>query len=96
MAPELFLLFRLLQSISLSALKAVIGFAHICASYPASVGLGLRKIIPGCDCAFTRLLCEAIQASAAASVSNLLTVAGLMSRTEIFTPNPPPASGTIS
>jgi len=43
-----------------------------------------------------RLLCEAIQASAAASVSKLLTVVGLMSWIETFTPNPPTASGTIS
>jgi hypothetical protein len=43
-----------------------------------------------------RLLCDAIQASAAASVSKLLTVAGLVSGIETFTPNPPISSGTTS
>jgi hypothetical protein len=43
-----------------------------------------------------RLLCDAIQASAAASVSKLLTVAGLVSGIETFTPNPPTSSGTTS
>jgi hypothetical protein len=43
-----------------------------------------------------RLLCEAIQASAAASLSNLLTVVGLVCGIEILTPNPLAASRTIS
>jgi hypothetical protein len=41
-------------------------------------------------------LCEAIQASAAASVSKLLTVVGLLSGIETLTENPPASSGTIS
>jgi hypothetical protein len=39
-------------------------------------------------------LCKAIQASAAASVAKLLTVAGLASGIETFTPNPPVSSRT--
>jgi hypothetical protein len=96
MAPEFFLFFCLLQPISLGTFKSVVRSAHDCASYPAAEVLYLRKIVPGCDCACMRLLCEAIQASAAASVSNLLTVVGLISWIEIFTPNPPAASRTIS
>jgi hypothetical protein len=95
MAPEFLLLLRLLQPISLDAFKAVIRFAHDRTSYPAA-GLDRRNIIPDRDWARTRLLCDWIQASAAASVSNLLTVAGLTSWIETFTPNPPAASGTIS
>jgi hypothetical protein len=41
-------------------------------------------------------LCEAIHASAALSLSNVVTVVGLVSGIETFTPNPPAASGTIS
>jgi hypothetical protein len=41
-------------------------------------------------------LCAAIQAAAAASVSNLLTVVGLVSGIDTLTPNPPASSGTIS
>jgi hypothetical protein len=96
MTPEFFLFFRLLQPISFGTFKAVIRSAHDCAPYPAAEVLYLRKIDPDCDWACMRLLCEAIQASAATSVSNLLTVVGLMSWIEIFTPNPPAASGTIS
>jgi hypothetical protein len=43
-----------------------------------------------------RCLCSSIHASAAASVSNLLTVVGLLPGTDIFTPTPPAASGTTS
>jgi hypothetical protein len=96
LAPGLLFLLGPLDPVSLGALKAVIGLAHECTSYPAAEGLYLRKIVPAWDCALTRLLCAAIQASAAASVSKLLTVVGLMSWSEIFTPNPPAASGTIS
>jgi len=41
-------------------------------------------------------LCEAIQASAAASVPKLLTVAGLVFGIETFTQNPPASSATTS
>jgi len=97
LAPRLFFLFRLLHSVSLGAFKAVIRSAHECASYSAaSVGFGFRKIVLGWDWAFTRPLCEAIHASAAASVSKRLTVVGLVSGIETLTPNPPASSGTIS
>jgi hypothetical protein len=92
----LFFLLCPLCPVSLGALKAVIRFAHDYASYPAAVGLDLRKVIPDRGWAWTRHLCEAIQASAAASVSNRLTVAGLASWIVTLTPKPPAASGTIS
>jgi hypothetical protein len=43
-----------------------------------------------------RALCEAIQASAAASLSKLLTVVGLVPGIETFTPNRRASSGTTS
>jgi hypothetical protein len=43
-----------------------------------------------------RVLCEAIQASAAASVPKLLTIVGLVSGIETFTPNPPASSKMTS
>jgi hypothetical protein len=96
LAPGLFSLPGLPHSVSLGALKAVIGFAHECTYYLAAVGLDLRKIVPGWDWACTLILCEAIQASAAASVSKLLTVVGLVSGIETFTPNPQASSRTTS
>jgi hypothetical protein len=57
---------------------------------------GLRKTVLGWDWFWTRPLWSAIQASAAAAVSKLLTVAGLASEVEIFTPKPPAASETTS
>ena len=96
LAPRLFFFLGPLYPVSLGALKAVIGFAHECTSYPAAEGLDLRKIVPGWDWAWMRLLCVAIQASAAASVSKLLTVVGLVSGMETFTLNPPTSSGTTS
>jgi hypothetical protein len=96
LAAGLFFLLGPFYPVSLGALKAIIGFAHERSSYPPADGLGLRKAILGWDWACMRLLCEAIQASAAASVSKLLTVAGLVSGIETFTPNPPTSSGTTS
>jgi len=58
--------------------------------------LDLRKIGLGRDWAWMRALCEVIQASAAASLSKLLTVVGLVSGIETFTPNLPASSRTIS
>jgi len=43
-----------------------------------------------------RALCEAIQASAAVSLSKLLTMVGFVSGMETFTPNLPASSGTTS
>jgi hypothetical protein len=43
-----------------------------------------------------RFLCKAIQASAAAWVSKLLTVVGLVSGIETLTPNLPASSRTTS
>jgi hypothetical protein len=96
LAPCLFFLLGLFHSVSLGALKAVIRFAHKCTSYPAAVGLDLRKFVPDRDWACMRVLCKAIQASAAASVSKVLTVVGLVSGIETFTPNPPASSRTTS
>ena len=96
LAPCLFFLLGLLHSVSLGALKAVVGFAHECTSCPGAVGLDLRKIAPDRDWVCICALCEVIQASAAASLSKLLTVVGLVSGIETFTPNLPASSRTIS
>jgi hypothetical protein len=65
------------------------------ALYLADEGVCLRKTVLGWDWVSTRLLCDAIQASAAASVSKRLTVVGFAAGTETLTPNPPASSRII-
>jgi hypothetical protein len=96
LALRLFFLLGLLQPVSLGTLEAIVGFAHEASSYPAALGLDLRKIVPGRDWACTRLLCEAIQAQAAAALSKLPTVVALVSGIETPSENPPASSGTTS
>ena len=92
-----FVFLCLLDAIPFGALETIVGLAH---QFPLlsrrSEDLDLHGPLGWDDWVCTRLLCDAIQAVAVASVSKLLTVVGLVSGIEIFTLNPPASSGTTS